>query len=92
VTQTQRAHSPTSLADVNLIDLDIFVQGVPHEAFKLLRREAPVFFHPEPDGPGFWALTKYEDVVTVSLDSGTFSSAQGPTYPISPRKLSASSR
>ena len=38
-----------------------------------------MYFHPEPDGPGFWALTKYDDVVTVSQDSATFSSARGGT-------------
>jgi hypothetical protein len=28
--------------------------------FRILRREAPVYWHEEPDGgTGFWAVTKY---------------------------------
>jgi len=68
-----------TLADVDLCNPDNFVDGVPHHFFKLLRREAPVYRHPEPDGPGFWALTRYDDVVTVSMDSATFSSYRGGT-------------
>ena len=30
----------------------------------------------EPAGPGFWALTKHADVLAVSRDSATFSSAR----------------
>ena len=64
------------LSDVDLVSPDIFVPAVPHEMFRLLRREAPVFWHPEADGPGFFAITKYDDVVTVSLNHKTFSSAK----------------
>ena len=52
----------------------------PHGQFDLLRREAPVFWHPEPNGPGFWAVTKHEDVRNVSRDSETFSSELGGTF------------
>jgi cholest-4-en-3-one 26-monooxygenase len=65
------------LEDINLLDLDRFVQGVPHEWFRFLRKEAPVFKHPEPGGDGFWVLTKYHDIETVSQDFATFSSAKG---------------
>ena len=41
-------------ADIDLANPDSFVAGVPHEWFARLRREAPVYWHPEPDGPGFW--------------------------------------
>src|SRR4029434_7954478 len=54
------------LRGVNLTDPDIFEQGVPHEMFRILRREAPVYWHEEPDGPGFWAITKYHDLKFVS--------------------------
>ena len=36
----------------------------------------PIFKHPEPDGPGFWVVTKYDDVVTVGRDGATYSSDQ----------------
>ena len=38
------------LRGVNLTDPDIFEQGTPHEMFRILRREAPVYWHEEPDG------------------------------------------
>jgi cholest-4-en-3-one 26-monooxygenase len=64
------------LADIDLLDRDVFTNGVPHEWFTYLRRHAPVYKHPEPDGPGFWVLTKYDDVVAVGRDPHTFSSDQ----------------
>ncbi len=64
------------LADINLLDRDRFTQGVPHEWFTYLRANAPIYRHPEPDGPGFWVLTKHEDVVTVGKDGALYSSAQ----------------
>jgi len=65
--------------DINQIDLlspDSFVRGVPHEWFTYLRHNAPVYKHPEPVGPGFWVVTRYDDVVQVGRDSQTFSSEQ----------------
>jgi cytochrome P450 len=68
-----------SLADIDLTDLDRWVRGVPYEWFELLRREAPVFWQEERDGRGFWSVTRYEDVVAMSKDWQTFSSARGGT-------------
>jgi cholest-4-en-3-one 26-monooxygenase len=65
------------LTDIDLLDRDRFTEGVPHDWFTFLRREAPVYHHPEPGGPGFWVLTKYDDVVAVGRDAATFSSDQG---------------
>src|SRR5256885_1886117 len=64
------------LSDINLLDRDKFTQGVPHEWFTYLRANAPVYKHPEPDGPGFWVVTKYDDVVAVGRDGATYSSDQ----------------
>jgi cholest-4-en-3-one 26-monooxygenase len=71
--------TPASLPQgiVDLSDPDNFVDGVPHETFRRLRAEAPVFFHPERDGPGFWVVSKWDDVRSVSLDQATFSSSKG---------------
>jgi len=60
------------LEDVDLLDPDVFLPGVPHDMFALLRREAPVFRHR--GDPPFWAVTRYRDVVAVSRDFATFSS------------------
>src|SRR4051812_46974581 len=67
------------LADIDLYDPDVYVRGVPHDAFRFLRAECPVYFHPEPDGRGFWAVTKYDDVIEVGKDPHTYSSARGGT-------------
>jgi cholest-4-en-3-one 26-monooxygenase len=64
------------LSDIDLLDRDRFSEGVPHEWFTYLRQNAPVYKHPEPGGPGFWVVTKYDDVVTVGRDGATYSSDQ----------------
>ena len=65
------------LADIDLLDQDQFVRGIPHDLFEFLRAEAPVYKHPEPNGPGFWVLTKYHDIEAASQDFANFSSAHG---------------
>ena len=55
-------------------------RGEPHDQFDRLRREAPVYFHPERRGPGFWAITKHADVRAMSHDCATFSSELGGTF------------
>ena len=68
------------LADIDLVNPDNWVPGVPHEAFRVLRQKAPVFWQEMPgDDTGFWAITKYEDVVAISKDPLTFSSFKGGT-------------
>jgi len=67
------------LSDVNLTDPDIFQRAVPHDMFKVLRREAPVFWHPESNGSGFWAVTKHADLKEVSKNPGMFSSQRQGT-------------
>ena len=65
--------------DFDLTDPDLFVDEVPHDVFTWLRNQAPVHWHEEADGPGFWAVTRYDDVVRVNRDAGTFSSELGGT-------------
>jgi cytochrome P450 len=65
-----------SLADVDL-ENDVFAERVPHDTFALLRREAPVHWYDWPQGRGFWCVTKHADVVAVSRDTKTYSSAHG---------------
>jgi cytochrome P450 len=57
---------------IDLLDHDLFADHEPWEVFDHLQREAPVYRHPEPDGPGFWAVTKYDDVLAVLRDTKTF--------------------
>ena len=57
---------------------ETFQNGQPNDTFTRLRKEAPVYWHEEylSFENGFWALTKYEDIVRVSKDPKTFSSAK----------------
>ena len=64
---------------IDLSDHDAFVEAVPHEAFAALREHDPVHWNPEPDGPGFWAVTRYGDIRAVHRDVGTYSSEIGGT-------------
>jgi len=70
-----------TLADIDLME-DTWSTDVPHEAFALLRREAPVFWHAleGEKAPGFWAVTKHADVRTVSRDTQTYSSEEMGTF------------
>jgi cytochrome P450 len=72
------------LRDIDLTDAGVFERGVPHEAFTTLRREAPVYWHAEKDGPGFFALTKYADLRQVSTNPETFSSERMATLRMDP--------
>jgi cholest-4-en-3-one 26-monooxygenase len=66
--------------DVDLSDPDTFVDGIPYAAFQKLRTEAPLYWQPEYDGGrGFWCVTRYDDLMAVSKDPLTFSSARGGT-------------
>jgi len=66
------------LADLN--DPGAFVPGVPHETFAHWRRTDPVHFIERDDGPGYWSITTYDDVVAVSGDAATFSSERGGVF------------
>ncbi len=66
---------------LDLLDPAAFDGGQPHEAFAWLRDNDPVHWHEEPDGPGFWAVTRYDDVKQVGRDPATFSSADGIMIP-----------
>ena len=61
----------------DLTDIDLFTRGQPFEAFARMRETAPVCWHDEEMGAGFWALTDYHDIRKVELDTKTFSSQRG---------------
>ena len=68
-----------ALADVDLTNLDVWEERVPYEWLTLLRREAPLHWHDEENGRGFWVFTRYDDIVQVSKDWETYSSETGGT-------------
>lgn len=64
-------HAPFDLKDPSLYERD-----GEHEIFTRLRADCPVYWNPEDGGPGFWCLTKYDDVVAASKNPKLFSSAR----------------
>ncbi|WP_308258993.1 cytochrome P450 [Pseudonocardia sp. H11422] len=69
----------------NVFDPRIFARGVPHDALRRLRDEYPVCWQDEhevgiwPAGPGYWAVTRYDDVRHVLRTPEDFSSSLGAT-------------
>jgi cholest-4-en-3-one 26-monooxygenase len=65
---------------INLVDPDTYLRcGPPHEQFCWLREHDPVHWHADggaPGWPGFWAVTRHEDVAHVSRHPEIFSSAR----------------
>lgn len=65
---------------ISLVDPDVYQRGgPPHERFTWLRQHDPVHWHADggaPGWPGFWAVTRHEDVGYVSRHPEIFSSAQ----------------
>ncbi|HLU56448.1 MAG TPA: cytochrome P450 [Pseudonocardia sp.] len=69
------------LSDIGFWTLPIAERAA---AFAALRERDPVPFFPEPDiglprGPGFYALTRYDDVVAASRNPAVFTSGKGAT-------------
>ncbi|MHC2218925.1 cytochrome P450 [Rhizobium leguminosarum] len=66
-----------NVKDINLADHAFWRRPDKDEGFAALRRERPVSWHEFPQGPehgmkGFWSVTRYDDIVTVSQDAKTF--------------------
>lgn len=61
----------------DLLDEDMFARNDFWSTLAWLRANAPVYRHPEPDGRGFWALTRYRDIVGVYSDHERFISGKG---------------
>ena len=69
-----------SIGGVDLADPVTYLSGMPFDALRKLRECAPVAWHPYKDGPGFLALTGYDEVYAVSRDSVTWSSEATGVY------------
>lgn len=56
-----------TLDNLDIVSNETFARdGYPHEAWALLRREAPVFRYERNVKLPFWAITKHEDIVKLS--------------------------
>jgi cholest-4-en-3-one 26-monooxygenase len=65
------------LHEIDLTDLDFFISCDPHAAFRVMRAEAPVYWHERKPGEGFWSVSTYEDALKVYHDPDTYSSERG---------------
>jgi cytochrome P450 len=81
-------HDALTVDDIQLGTMAFWAEPLEERdrAFAALRERCPVAFHPEletlegaPEGPGFWSVTRYEDVRTVSRQPQLFSSEAGIT-------------
>ncbi len=87
---TAKPATSLTLDDIKLGDLELWMRPDREGIFAKLRDEAPVSFHAEPtfeppegeelmftvpEGKGFWAVTRFDDVMAVSRDPETFHSA-----------------
>lgn len=66
-----------SLAAIDVYNPDNYVPGIPLEQFAQLREQAPIYWHPHPDGGGFWAVTRHADILAISRDHQRFSAQRG---------------
>ncbi len=72
--------SETPLEELDLGDMSLWEEGPPHAIFDRLRAEAPVHWSPMAtweNEPGFWSITRPEDIHAISRDWETFSSERG---------------
>ena len=69
--------NPTSIDEIDFWDLDMFVSGDPHAAWRILRQDAPIWWHDRPGGEPFWSITRYDDAKAVLGDPFRFSSTPG---------------
>jgi cytochrome P450 len=59
---------------IDLLNVTSYADSQPHDQFAWLRDNDPVHRHAETEGPGFWAVTRFDDVKAVGRDAETFSS------------------
>jgi len=73
--------TPGDFDEVLVSELELWRDGPPHVLFGRLRSECPVHWTggipDDPGEPGFWSVTRPEDIHTVSRDWRTYSSERG---------------
>ena len=73
--------STVSFEDIDLTDLDVFVDRCPHDWFSFLRQNAPVWLHPatpESENEPFWCVTSFEHIEQVHRSGTLYSHQTGP--------------
>ena len=68
----------------DLADPETFVPGVPHGVFAQLRAKPGLYWQPARFGTingGFWAVTRFSDIVDIERDPDLFTSSEGLNFP-----------
>ena len=76
---------------IDLTDPDAFIRQEHHGMLAWLRENDPVHWHTYEGEGGFWALTRYDDLLTAYREHATFSSSGGAMLGGSFRSDAASS-
>ncbi|WP_284581908.1 cytochrome P450 [Streptomyces sp. 2P-4] len=77
---TAAAHAPRTTAQedtARLLDGETHRSGDPYALWARLREQEPVLWHGPGEFPGFWSLTRYDEIDEVLRDARTYSSASG---------------
>ena len=91
-TATPRAYDPIDLSSRAFWSTSAREREL---SFAELRAERPVSWHPpvedalmsDPDDPGYWAITRRDDIVAVSRDNEAFLSGKGVLFENVPEEL-----
>jgi cytochrome P450 len=68
----------------DLSDPGTYVDDVPHAAFAAIQRRPGLYWQPTTLAAvngGFWAVTRFADIVAIEKDPATFTSTRGAAYP-----------
>jgi cytochrome P450 len=84
VTSTRRDHEQAVEGDLDQVlvtERELWIDGPPHQLFARLRNECPVHWTSRigeyPNEPGYWSITRPDDIHAVSRDWKTYSSEVG---------------
>jgi cytochrome P450 len=84
VTSTRRDHEQAAEGDLDQVlvtERELWIDGPPHQLFARLRNECPVHWTSRigeyPNEPGYWSITRPDDIHAVSRDWKTYSSEVG---------------
>jgi len=74
-----------NLSIPDLTDPATYVDGVPHAAFARIRQQPGLYWQPtdlSTNRGGYWAATRFADIVAIEKDVETFTSTFGAAYPL----------
>jgi cholest-4-en-3-one 26-monooxygenase len=78
---TSTARDRADLDGVRVIERELWMEGPPHELFADMRSRCPVHWTDSisefPQEAGYWSITRWDDIHTVSRDWKTYSSELG---------------